>query len=182
MRMIIGTAGAVLALTAGCSGTPTTTAASSDASDSSAKATSWVDKVCTAMKAVQTAGGTQPKIDQSNPTSTVGGLENYFGGVATAVAGAQTMLQQAGPSPVANADADVTRIEGELSQVQTAFESAHDKIKTVDPANPNALATGLTAALAPVQNLNVTTDAIGEFRKNPNFDAVAKGVPSCNAT
>lgn len=179
MRMIVGTAAAVLTLTAGCAGGATP---AGGASDGSTKAAAWVDKVCGAMKAVQTAGGTQPQIDQSNPAAAVTGLESYFGSVVTAVAGARTTLQQAGPSPVADADADVTRIEGELGQVQTAFETARSKIKGVDPADPNALATGLTAALGPVQNLDVTADPIGEFRKNPNFDAVAKGVPSCNAT
>jgi hypothetical protein len=168
-------AAALLALTAACgSGTP--------APDGpSPQAVAWVDKVCGAMKAVQDAGSTQPNADATNPAAAIGGLETYFGGVVTAVGNAQATLKAAGPSPVAGADADVTRISGELGQVQAAFQKAHDAVKGLDPANPNAVATGLTTALAPVQQLNVASDPIGQMRRNPAFDTVARGVPSCSA-
>ncbi len=173
-RLLAGIATAVLALTGACSAGPSGTDGGP-----SPQAVAWVDKVCGAMKSVQVAGGTQPQIDESDPTSAARGLATYFGGVITAVDGAQATLKSAGPSPVAGADADVTRITGELGQVRTAFQAAQDKIKKVDVADPAAMANGLTAALAPVQQLNVTADPIGQMRKNTAFDTVAKGVPSC---
>lgn len=174
-RLIVVVSGTALALlSAGCGSAP--------ADGPSAQATAWVGTVCGAMRSVQDAGGTPPAVDPQDPTSAVRGLDTYLRGVVTAVQGARTTLQGAGPSPVPNADADITRIQGELGQVQTAFETASRTLGGLNTADPTALSGGLTAALTPVQSLNVATDPIGDLRRNPAFDSVARGVPSCSST
>lgn len=174
-RRMVAVSGILLTLVcAGCS--------SAGGDGTSPEAVAWVGKVCGAMKSVQDAGGVQPAVDPADPSAAVRGLDLYLGGVVTAVQGARTTLQGAGPSPVANADADVTRIETELGQVQAAFETARSKLTGLNAEDPAALATGLSAALTPVQTLNVAADPIGDLRRNPAFDTVAKGVPGCSTS
>lgn len=179
-RMIaIGSGAAVALLIGGCS------SGSAAGDGTSQEAVAWVGKVCGAMRSVQDAGGTQPAVDPADPAdpaAAVRGLDTYLGGVVTAVQGARDSLHAAGPSPVANADADLTRIQDELGQVQTAFETARSKIAGIDAASPDALATGLSTALTPIQSLKVAADPIGDLRRNPAFDTVAKSVPSCSTT
>jgi hypothetical protein len=174
--LLVVVSGTVLALCGACS------APAADNGGASPQAVAWVGTVCGAMRSVQDAGGTQPSVDPEDPAAAVRGLDTYLGGVVTAVQGARAKLKDAGPSPVANSDADITRIENELGQVQTAFESARTTLGGINPADPAALATGLTAALTPVQSLNVAADPIGDLRKNPAFDTVARSVPSCSST
>ena len=173
---VIAIGAAFALLSGGCSSGPGGGDGTSPAS------VAWVGKVCGAMRSVQDAGGTQPSVDPADPAAAVRGLDTYFGGVVTAVQGARSTLKDAGPSPVANTDADITRIEGELGQIQSAFETARTKLGGIDAADPQALATGLSDALTPVQSLNVAADPIGDLRKNPAFDTVAKAVPSCSTT
>ena len=167
-RTTIGAVAATLAvLAAGCSSGP------------SSSAVAWTDKVCGALLGFTDAVSTQPDINPTDPVAAVKGLSQFLGTATTALQGSISGLDAAGPSPVSGGDQIVTSLKSTLTQFQTTFQTAKQKIDAVDTSNPASLVSALPAAVAPLQELSNVPDPTADLKNNAELNAAAEQAPNC---
>ncbi len=184
LAAVATTAVALTGCSATVTGSPAPTGGSSAVGSSAQAATTddpvaWADKVCGSLLPFVEASTTEPKIDQNNPAATVKALSDYLGKAVSSIDQSLAGLDAAGPAPVADGDAVVTRLKETLTTVRTSFDKAKTAIDKVDPNNLTELATALPEALAPLQDLNNIQNPTADLKTNPALEAAAAKAPNC---
>ncbi|HYH29207.1 MAG TPA: hypothetical protein VD903_02385 [Pseudonocardia sp.] len=159
---------ALAALAAGCGDA----AASEDA-------VAWTNQVCTALSGFTRAASTGPRVDSADPVATVQGVRDYLRATSEELQRSLTALDAVGPSPVAGGDQYVTRLEEALRGIHTGFESARTQLRTVDTADPQALATAFPAAVAPLQELRDLPDPTEGLGEGDELRVAAEQAAAC---
>lgn len=179
---------AALLISAGCSsavqgsagpsgGTPASNAAPTKTTQDGV---AWMNDVCGALLPFIRTAATPPPLDQSSdPVTLVKGLSTYFGQASTSAASAITGMAAAGPSPIEGGDEVVTGLTGTLTTFKTTFEDAQTRIDALDTSDPQALATGLPAAIEPLGELANLPDPTAGLGENPELDKAAKQAANC---
>lgn len=159
----VGAAGAILT-TAGCGG--------------NGDAVAWADQVCGGLLEFTEAATAQPDLNSSDPQALIDGLTAYLGSVETAVSGAISTLDEAGPAPVDGGEEITTELRSTLDQVLTGFQSARTALDGVDASDPAAAAEALPAALAPLQEL-AALNPTEELDANAELNAAVEQAANC---
>ncbi len=139
----------------------------------------WTNNVCGSLLPFVKAASTEPQFDQSDPAAAVKALSAYLGGAVGSIDQGLTGLDAAGPAPVADGDAIVTKLKQTLTTVRTSFSQAKTAIDKVDPNNVAEIATALPEALAPLQSLSSLQDPTTDLKSNPALEAAANKAPNC---
>jgi hypothetical protein len=188
--LLLAVATAVAMALTGCSSTVTgspaptggsaalATSAPADAATTS-DPVAWTDKVCGSLLPFVKAASTEPQFNQSDPGDAVKALSTYLGGAVSSIDQALTGLDAAGPAPVADGDAIVSKLKQTLTTVRTSFNQAKTAIDKVDPNNVAEIATALPEALAPLQSLSSLQDPTTDLKSNPELEAAAAKAPNC---
>ncbi|MHA6792184.1 hypothetical protein ACVGVM_01475 [Pseudonocardia bannensis] len=138
-------------------------------------AVQWTDDVCGAVLQFTEAASTQPSLDAADPAGALRSFSTYLGSTGAAVQGSIDALGRVGPSPVAGGDAVVADLTETLTRFKSSFESARTQIDAADSADPQAL----SAAFAPLQELeNLPSPATG-LEANPELNSAAEQAPNC---
>lgn len=140
----------------------------------------WVDDVCGAvLPFIQTAGKPPALNPQGDPATLVRGLSDYLSTASTSADAAVEGMKAAGPSPVEGGDEIVTRLSGTFGTLSTTFKDAQTRIDALDTSDPQALATELPEAVAPLAALQNLEDPTKDLAANPELDRAAKQAPNC---
>lgn len=182
--LLVLVAAVVVALPGGCTtvvtGTPAADPAAGPAQAAVGDPVAWADQVCGGLLGFTDAATRQPDLTSEDPQVLIDGLVTYLGSVETAVAGAITTLDQAGPAPVDGGAEITTELRGTLDQVLTGFRSARTALEGVDASDPAAAAQALPAALAPLQELTAL-DPAAELDASPELNAAVEQAANCQA-
>jgi hypothetical protein len=188
---LVSTAVATVLLGSGCSSLLPGVPAPSPADTSSSAATggnaapgadgvAWMDKICGAMlPAVQIRADAPTLGDSGDPASRLSGLSQYLDKASTAADGAINGMAAAGPSPIEGGDQAVTALTTTLTSFRDSARNAKTKIDAIDTSDPQALATDLPAAIAPLAELARLPNPAAQLDSNPALDAAAKAAPQC---
>ena len=85
----------------------------------------WTDKVCGSLLPLQQSlSQRQPQFDENDPAAAVKALSDFLGKSESAIDQAMTGLDAAGPAPVADGDAAVTKIKTALTTIRSSFDQA----------------------------------------------------------
>jgi hypothetical protein len=183
-RLLVVVTAATLAVS-GCSATVTGSPAPTGAStnDGGGAATTdpvaWSDKVCGSLLPLQQSFETPPSFDQNDPAAAVKALSDFLGKGVTAIDQAVTGLDAAGPSPLADGDAAVTKIKTTLTTIRSSFDQSKTAIDKIDPNNVQDLITGLPKAVAPLQDLSQLKNPATDLQTNPQLEAAFAKAPNC---
>ncbi|WP_219414876.1 hypothetical protein [Pseudonocardia nigra] len=174
---------AALALSTGCTttvaGTPSSAGAGAGA-PAAGDPVAWVDQVCGALLPVIRTGANPPQLDRAvDPAELVGTLSEYLGEAEASADSAITGMAQVGPSPVAGGDEIVTELSGALTTFRTSFQEARTQLDAIDTSDPDALATGLPAAIAPLQELATLPDPTADLQNTAELDRASREAPNC---
>ncbi len=186
---LLSTAVATVLLGSGCSSVipsaPTaepaaTSSAAAGSAPADADGVAWMDKICAAMLPAVKVRADAPALDGSgDPQSRLAGLSQYLDKASTAVDGAITEMAAAGPSPIEGGDQAVAALTTTLGSFRDSAREAKTKIDAIDTSNPQALATDLPAAVAPLAELASTPNPASQLDNNPELEAAAKAAPQC---
>jgi hypothetical protein len=185
-RLLVVVTAATLALS-GCSatvtGSPAPTGASTNGGSVAATTdpVAWTDKVCGSLLPLQESLSTKPQFNENDPAAAVKALSDFLGKSEASVDQALSGLDAAGPSPVANGDAAVTKIKSALTTVRTSFDQAKVALDKIDPNNVSELVTALPQAVAPLQELSKLQDPTTNLESSPELEAAAAKAPNCQA-
>ena len=175
-RTALVTAAAAAALLAGCTtqipGVPAPATTETDP-------VAWMGQVCTALLPAVQSMSERPSLSTSDPATAVAGISSFLDKSSTAVDGAITGMAAAGPSPVGGGDEAVAALTKTLTAFRDTAREAKTKIDAIDTSDPKALATGLPAAVAPLQKLAELPNPAAELDSNPELDQAAAQAPSC---
>ncbi|HKQ42007.1 MAG TPA: hypothetical protein VJT79_05955 [Pseudonocardia sp.] len=169
----------------GCSATVTGSPAPTGAStDGSAVAPTtdpvqWTDKVCGSLLGLQESLSTKPQFDENDPSAAVKALSDFLGKSEASIDQAISGLDAAGPAPVANGDAAVTKIKSALTTIRSSFDQAKIALDKIDPNNVSELVTALPQAVAPLQELSKLQDPTTDLQSSPELEAAAAKAPNC---
>jgi hypothetical protein len=139
----------------------------------------WMGKVCTALLPAIEAMSERPALNSSNPATAVAGISSFLAKSSTAVDGAITGMAAAGPSPIEGGDEAVAALTETLTSFRDTAREAKTKIDAIDTSDPRALATGLPAAVEPLEKLADLPNPAAELESNPELDRAAAQAPSC---
>jgi hypothetical protein len=174
-RMLMGGVAAALVLLAtGCGG-----GAASGGADPAAVA--WTDEVCGALTGFIKAVTDRPDVDPSDAVGAVRDVSGYLGSTTQQLQESLTALAAVGPSPVEGGDAYVARLRTALGGVLAGFEAAQTQLAAVDTSRPEAVATAVPAAVAPLQQLQNLPDPTEGLNADDEFRAAAEEAPGCRA-
>jgi hypothetical protein len=173
----------------GCSatvtGSPAPTGASTDTGGGAVAPTTdpvaWTDKVCGSLLPLQDSLSTKPEFNENDPAAAVKALSDFLGKSEASIDQALSGLDAAGPSPVANGDAAVTKIKSALTTIRTSFDQAKVALDKIDPNNVSELVTALPQAVAPLQELSKLQDPTTDLQSSPELEAAAAKAPNCQA-
>lgn len=185
-RLLVVVTAATLALS-GCSatvtGSPAPTGASTNGGAVAATTdpVAWTDKVCGSLLPLQESLSTKPQLNQNDPAAAVKALSDFLGKSEASVDQALSGLDAAGPAPVANGDAAVTKIKSALTTIRTSFDRAKVALDKIDPNNVSELITALPQAVAPLQELSKLQDPTTDLESSPELEAAAAKAPKCQA-
>jgi uncharacterized protein YceK len=185
-RLLVVVTAATLVLS-GCSatvtGSPAPTGASTNGGAVAATTdpVAWTDKVCGSLLPLQESLSTKPQFNENDPAAAVKALSDFLGKSEASVDQALSGLDAAGPSPVANGDAAVTKIKSALTTVRTSFDQAKVALDKIDPNNVSELVTALPQAVAPLQELSKLQDPTTNLESSPELEAAAAKAPNCQA-
>ena len=138
-----GVAAALVLLATGCGG--------GAASGPDPAAVAWTDEVCGALTGFIKAVTDRPDVDPSDAAAAVRDVSGYLGSTTQQLQESLTALAAVGPSPVEGGDAYVARLRTALGGVLAGFETARTQLAAVDTSSPDAVATAVPAAVAPLQ-------------------------------
>lgn len=145
-----------------------------------AAAVAWVDEMCGALLPFVRTASTPPSLDSSgDPAALVQGFSAYLGQASGSADGAIRGMEAVGPSPVAGGDEIVTRLTETLTTLRTSFRNAKDRIDAIDTSDPQALATGLPAALGPLRSLASLPNPTTDLQSSPELERAATQAPNC---
>jgi hypothetical protein len=139
----------------------------------------WTDKVCGSLLPLQDSLSTKPQFDENDPAAAVKALSDFLGKSEASIDQAISGLEAAGPSPVANGDAAVTKIKSALTTIRSSFDQAKVALDKIDPNNVSELVTALPQAVAPLQELSKLQDPTTDLQSSPELEAAASKAPNC---
>jgi hypothetical protein len=140
----------------------------------------WVDGVCGALLPFVRTAGTPPQLTAApDPAALAKSIGDYLAQGAGAADSAITGIARVGPSPVAGGDEVVTRLTGTLTTFRTSFQNAKAQVDAVDTTDPQALATELPKAVAPLQQLANMPDPTVDLQTNPELQRASAQAPNC---
>jgi hypothetical protein len=171
-RRFSSTVAALAVLTTACGGGDTATGDD---------AVAWTNQVCGALSGFTRAATTGPRIDQADRVAAVQELSRYLGSTSEELQRSLTALDAVGPSPVEGGDEYVDRLREALSGIRTGFDTARTQVAAIDVSNPAALATGVPAAVAPLQDLRNLPDPTEGMRTNEELRTASEQAENCRA-
>ena len=122
---------------------------------------------------------TKPQFDENDPSAAVKALSDFLGKSEASIDQAISGLDAAGPAPVANGDAAVTKIKSALTTIRSSFDQAKVALDKIDPNNVSELVTALPQAVAPLQELSKLQDPTTDLQSSPELEAAAAKAPNC---
>jgi hypothetical protein len=139
----------------------------------------WTDKVCGSLLGLQESLSAKPQFDENDPSAAVKALSDFLGKSEASIDQAISGLDAAGPAPVANGDAAVTKIKSALTTIRSSFDQAKIALDKIDPNNVSELVTALPQAVAPLQELSKLQDPTTDLQSSPELEAAAAKAPNC---
>lgn len=180
---VIAAAVALSGCSATVTGSPAPTGASTNGGAGAAAPTTdpveWTDKVCGSLLPLQQSLSTKPEFNENDPAAAVKALSDFLGKSEASIDQALSGLDAAGPAPVPNGDAAVTKIKGALTTIRSSFDQAKVALDKIDPNNVSELVTALPQAVAPLQELSKLQDPTTDLQSSPELEAAAAKAPNC---
>jgi hypothetical protein len=172
---------ATVLLGAGCSTSVPGTATSGEAAGpSGGDLVAWTDGVCGALLPVIETGSTPPQLDRSaTPQALVQSLSDYLQQAEDAAGEAIAGLDGIGPSPARGGDRVVTELTSALTTFRDTFADARTQLDALDTSDPEALRSGLPAAIAPLEQLSTLPDPTADLQSTPEFEQASREAPNC---
>lgn len=142
-------------------------------------AVAWTDQVCGALTGFTQAATAGPQVRSADPVTAVREVDRYLGSTAEELQRSLTALDAVEPSPVEGGDEYVARLREALRGIRAGFESARTQLAAVDVRDPQALATAVPAAVAPLQELRDLPDPTEGLRENEELRAASEQAGNC---
>ena len=182
---VVATAIAAAVALSGCSATitgspaPTGASANGGAVAPTTDPVEWTDKVCGSLLPLQESLSAKPEFNENDPNAALKALSDFLGKSEASIDQAVSGLDAAGPSPVPNGDAAVSKIKSALTTIRSSFDQAKAALDKIDPNNVSELVTALPQAVAPLQELSKLQDPTTDLQSSPELEAAAAKAPNC---
>lgn len=167
------------ALIAGCGGQDPDKVAEGDRLPPADDPVAWAGRVCSALSLL--SGTTGPALDPNNPAASKDALARSWADTEQRIGESLRGLDAAGPSPIPGGDDTARQLRDALNGLRGAFADARTELDGIDPKDPAALATRLTAIKTRLDVAHAST-ALSSMGDNAALNEAVKKAPSCAVT